>query len=145
MKNHDPLVDSPNLESPKLGIDAKSPEGIETNRTAPISTGNIARRRMRVAGRMLGSLLLGGVAILGSILIFRKGARLADRRDVRSREFVAGDRVDHGRGCAAAARGTATWGLLRAGGLVPMRCLRSPDRPPLRPNKGMQRTRFARR
>jgi membrane protease YdiL (CAAX protease family) len=28
---------------------------------------------MRVAGRMLGSLLLGGVAILGSILIFRQG------------------------------------------------------------------------
>lgn len=28
---------------------------------------------MRVTGRMLGSLLLGGVAILGSILIFRKG------------------------------------------------------------------------
>ncbi len=31
------------------------------------------RRRMRVAGRLLGSLLLGGVAILGSILIFRQG------------------------------------------------------------------------
>jgi membrane protease YdiL (CAAX protease family) len=28
---------------------------------------------MRVAGRLLGSLLLGGVAILGSILIFRRG------------------------------------------------------------------------
>ena len=28
---------------------------------------------MRVAGQMLGSLLLGGVAILGSILIFRQG------------------------------------------------------------------------
>jgi hypothetical protein len=28
---------------------------------------------MRVAGRMLGSLLLGGVAILGSILILRQG------------------------------------------------------------------------
>ena len=28
---------------------------------------------MRVAGRMLGSLLLGRVAILGSILIFRQG------------------------------------------------------------------------
>ena len=73
MKNHDPLVDSLNLESPKLSVDAKSPEGIETNRTAPLATGNIARRRMRVAGRMLGSLLLGGVAILGSILIFRQG------------------------------------------------------------------------
>jgi uncharacterized protein len=41
--------------------------------TAPLATGNIARRRMRVAGQMLGSLLLGGVAILGSILIFRQG------------------------------------------------------------------------
>lgn len=58
MKNHDPLVD---------------PERIETNRTAPPVTGNVARRRMRVTGRMLGSLLLGGVAILGSILIFRQG------------------------------------------------------------------------
>jgi hypothetical protein len=28
---------------------------------------------MRVAGQMLGSLLLGGVAILGSIFIFRQG------------------------------------------------------------------------
>ena len=52
MNNHEPLVASPNLE------------GSETS---------IARRRMRVAGRMLGSLLLGGVAILGSILIFRQG------------------------------------------------------------------------
>jgi uncharacterized protein len=41
--------------------------------TAPLATGNIARRRMRVAGQMLGSLLLGGAAILGSILIFRQG------------------------------------------------------------------------
>ncbi len=60
MKNHEPLVDSPNLK------------GIETNRTAPLASGSVARRRMRVAGRMLGSLLLGGVAILGSILIFRQ-------------------------------------------------------------------------
>jgi hypothetical protein len=28
---------------------------------------------MRAAGRMLGSLLLGGVVVLGSILLFRKG------------------------------------------------------------------------
>ena len=41
--------------------------------TAPLATGNIARRRMRVAGQMLGSLLLGGVAIFGSILILRQG------------------------------------------------------------------------
>src|SRR5262245_38045249 len=56
-----------------MSVDAKSPEGIETNRTVPLASGSIARRRMRVTGRMLGSLLLGGVAILGSILIFRKG------------------------------------------------------------------------
>ena len=41
--------------------------------TAPLATESIARRRMRVAGRMLVSLLLGGVAILGSILVFRQG------------------------------------------------------------------------
>jgi membrane protease YdiL (CAAX protease family) len=61
MKNLDPHVDSPDLER------------IETNRTAQLATGNITRRRMRVAVRMLGSLLLGGVAIFGSILIFRQG------------------------------------------------------------------------
>lgn len=33
----------------------------------------IARRRMRVAGRMLGSLLLGGVTTLGSVVLFRQG------------------------------------------------------------------------
>lgn len=52
MKHHEPEVDSPRGEGSETGI---------------------ARRRMRVAGRMLGSLLLGGVAILGSILIFREG------------------------------------------------------------------------
>lgn len=70
MKNPEPLV---HLESPKIGVDAKPPEGIETDRAVPLAAGNIARRRMRIAGRMLGSLLLGGVAILGSILIFRQG------------------------------------------------------------------------
>lgn len=39
----------------------------------PPATESIARRRMRIAGRLLGSLLLGGVAVLGSILIFRRG------------------------------------------------------------------------
>lgn len=48
MSSHDPGVDSPVL-------------------------GSTARRRLRVTGRLLGSLLLGGVAILGSILIFRQG------------------------------------------------------------------------
>ena len=50
-----------------------SSERVDTNRTLSLATGSIARRRMRVAGRMLGSLLLGGAAVLGSILIFRQG------------------------------------------------------------------------
>ena len=73
MKNKNPLVNALKLESQNVSVNAKSPETIETNRTAPPATGNIARQRMRVAARMLGSLLLGGVAILGSILIFRQG------------------------------------------------------------------------
>jgi uncharacterized protein len=73
MKNRDPLVDSLNPESPRSSVEADSPEDIETNSAAPLATENIARRRMRVAGRLLGSLLLGGVATLGSILIFRRG------------------------------------------------------------------------
>lgn len=43
------------------------------NHDPPLVTESIARRHLRVIGRMLGSLLLGGVAILGSILIFRQG------------------------------------------------------------------------
>jgi uncharacterized protein len=58
MRNQDPLVDL---------------ERVETDHTPPLATGSSVRRRLRVAGRMLGSLLLGGVAVLGSILIFRKG------------------------------------------------------------------------
>lgn len=37
------------------------------------ATGSGFRRRIRLTARMFGSLLLGGVAILGSILIFRQG------------------------------------------------------------------------
>lgn len=56
-----------------MSVDATSSEHTEPNRTAPLATGSIVRRRIRVTGRMLGSLLLGGVAILGSILVFRQG------------------------------------------------------------------------
>lgn len=73
MKNRETLVHSLDPELPKLGADAKSPEGMETNLAAPLATGSTARRRMRIASRMLGSLLLGGMAVLGSILIFRQG------------------------------------------------------------------------
>lgn len=54
-------------------MEAKSSESVATNRTALLANETVARRRVRVTGRMLGSLLLGGVAVLGSILIFRKG------------------------------------------------------------------------
>jgi membrane protease YdiL (CAAX protease family) len=73
MKNRDPLVDSLNAESSGSRVEADSPEGVETNRAAPLATESIARRRMWVAGRLLGSLLLGAAAVLGSILIFRRG------------------------------------------------------------------------
>ncbi len=58
MKHQDPRVD---------------PENAKTSGTVRLVTESGARGRIRVAGRMLGSLLLGGVAILGSMLIFRKG------------------------------------------------------------------------
>ena len=48
-------------------------EDVDPSRTRPIGRGGIAQQRMRVAGRMLGSLLMGGVATLGSILVFRQG------------------------------------------------------------------------
>jgi membrane protease YdiL (CAAX protease family) len=73
VKDNDPLKDSRNVESTALNVDEESSEHMEKNRTVPIASGNISLRRVRVAGRMLVSLLLGGVAILGSILIFRQG------------------------------------------------------------------------
>jgi membrane protease YdiL (CAAX protease family) len=50
-----------------------SSERVDPSRTHPLATGSTARRRMHVAGRTLVSLLLGGVAVLGSILVFRQG------------------------------------------------------------------------
>ncbi len=50
-----------------------SSERVDTNRTPALATASIARRRMHVTARMLGSLLLGGVAIVGSILVLRQG------------------------------------------------------------------------
>ena len=50
-----------------------SPERIDLSRTLPSAPGGIARQRLRIAGRALGSLLLGAVAILGAVLVFRQG------------------------------------------------------------------------
>ena len=49
------------------------PERSERSRAAPPASGSTARRRVRVAGRLIASLLLGGLAILGPIAIVRKG------------------------------------------------------------------------
>jgi uncharacterized protein len=50
-----------------------SSERADPSRTDLLVTRSIAQRRMHLAGRTLVSLLLGGVAILGSILVFRQG------------------------------------------------------------------------
>jgi len=50
-----------------------SSERVDSSRTLPLATGSTAQRRTHVAGRTVVSLLLGGVAILGSILVFRQG------------------------------------------------------------------------
>jgi len=50
-----------------------SSERVDPRSTLPMAPGGIAQQRMRVAGRMFGSLLLGGVATLGSIVLFRQG------------------------------------------------------------------------
>jgi len=73
MKGHDPILDSPHLESPKVSKGAMSSEPVDSSRTHPLVTGSIARWRLHVTGRTLVSLLLGGVAILGSMVVFRQG------------------------------------------------------------------------
>lgn len=55
------------------GEDAMFSEGFGPSLTRSTAPGGIARRRLRVAGRTLISLLLGGVAILGPVAAFRQG------------------------------------------------------------------------
>src|SRR5262245_54364341 len=50
-----------------------SSERVDPSCGHPLVTGRIVQRRMHVAGRTLVSLLLGGMAVLGSILVFRQG------------------------------------------------------------------------
>src|SRR5262245_52712069 len=67
MKDHDRVIASLNSEAPG------SSERVDPNRALSVAPEGVARRRMRVTSRMLSSLLLGGIAILGSMLIFRQG------------------------------------------------------------------------
>jgi membrane protease YdiL (CAAX protease family) len=73
MKNHNPNVNSPEFELPKSSADAPHSECIDTKITLPLTTEILARPFVRVTFGMLGSLLLGVVAIVGSILVFRQG------------------------------------------------------------------------
>lgn len=50
-----------------------SSDRFDSSRTLPVEAEGIARQRIRVTLRMLGSLLLGGVATMGSVLVFRQG------------------------------------------------------------------------
>jgi membrane protease YdiL (CAAX protease family) len=58
-----------------LGVDPLSmpSEQVDPSSTRPAAPGAIAGQRLRVTFRALGSLLLGGAAILGAILVFRQG------------------------------------------------------------------------
>lgn len=50
-----------------------TPERTDPSRVVPLAPEGIVRQRLRVAGRALGSLLLGAVVILGAVLVFRQG------------------------------------------------------------------------
>jgi membrane protease YdiL (CAAX protease family) len=73
MKIQDHSVDVSNSESRQYGDNAVPPARPEPNSVPAAATGSVARQRIRVTARMLGSLLLGGVAVLGSIIVFRQG------------------------------------------------------------------------
>ena len=49
------------------------PDHIQTGQNLPTAARGIAWRHLRVTSRTLGSLLLGGIAVLGSIFVFRQG------------------------------------------------------------------------
>src|ERR1700753_1554928 len=73
MKDHDQVAESLLSASPLSSKDAMSSDRLDPSRTLPAEPEGIARQRLRVTLRMLGSLLLGGVAIMGSVLVFRQG------------------------------------------------------------------------
>src|SRR5262245_58544786 len=48
-------------------------EDLQAGHTLPAAPGGIARRHLRVTAWVLGSLLLGGIAVPGSMFVFRQG------------------------------------------------------------------------
>jgi hypothetical protein len=73
MIEHPPAASPGPSASPSFREDARVPEPVDPGRRSPVAPGGTARRRLRVAARALGSLLLGGIAILGPIVLFRQG------------------------------------------------------------------------
>ncbi len=73
MKDPDAVTDSLISESPLSREDPMSSDRSDPSRILPAESEGIARQRIRVTLRMLGSLLLGGVAIMGSVIVFRQG------------------------------------------------------------------------
>lgn len=54
-------------------MDHSMPPVDTTDAPAEPSRGGTTRRRLRLAARMLGSLLVGAVAVLGAVIVFRQG------------------------------------------------------------------------
>ncbi|MBX7221600.1 MAG: CPBP family intramembrane metalloprotease [Blastocatellia bacterium] len=73
MTDQNQPVDSPNPESPNFSQEAFSHDCAEPSPVPSGTAESVAPRHLRVTGGMLGSLLLGGVAVLGSIIVFRQG------------------------------------------------------------------------
>lgn len=73
MSRHPPAAGSGPEASTAPDRTAEPPENSGSTSAVPAPSGGTARRQLRVAARALGSLLLGGVAVLGPIVVFRQG------------------------------------------------------------------------
>ncbi len=71
MNVQDHAVDVSNFESLECADNAVPSARPEPNSIPAAATGSVARQRIRATARMLGSLLLGVVAVLGSIIVSR--------------------------------------------------------------------------
>lgn len=73
MQSHDQKAPSIRGEAPNAGTEAQVREGLGPSRSIPQAAGNSGRFRLRIVGKLVVSLLLGGLAVLGSMLVFRLG------------------------------------------------------------------------
>lgn len=73
MHDDAPEADPRLPESPGLSGAAVPSGPVDPSRAHPTASGGGAWRHLRVTARALGSLLLGGLAIVGPILVFRQG------------------------------------------------------------------------